>query len=93
MLKLDGKDIAKEEEIKREFTSYFASIGHLTANSVSESRSNSDFTRYSGPSCHKSFVIEKVTETEVSRIVSNLKGSSSSGPDLVPTRVVKSNLR
>ena len=39
-LKLDGKDIDKKEEIKREFTSYFATIGRLTANSVSESKSN-----------------------------------------------------
>jgi len=73
-LKLDGKNIDKEEEIMRKFTSYLASIGHLTSNSVSELRSNSNFTRYLGPSCHKSFVLEQVTETEVSRIVSNLKG-------------------
>ena len=44
----------------RVFTSYFASVGRLTANSVSELRSNSDFTRYLGPSCHKSFVLEQV---------------------------------
>jgi len=50
-LKLDGKDIHKEKEIKREFTSYFASIGSLTANSVSESSYICDFTRYLGPSC------------------------------------------
>ena len=64
---------------------YLTLIGHLTANSVSESRSNSDFTRNLSPSCHKSFVLEQVAETEVSQIVSNLKRSSSSGPDLVPT--------
>ena len=37
-------------------------------------------------------MIEQVTEIEVSRILSNLMGSSSSGPDLVPTRVVKSTI-
>ena len=91
-LKLNGKDIYKEEKIKREFKWYFASIGRSTANSVRELRCNSEFTRYLGSSCHKSFVLEQITETEVSRIVSNLKGSSSSGPDLVPTREVKSIL-
>ena len=53
-LELNREDIDKEE-VKRELKSYFASVGRLTANSVSESRSNSDFTRYLGPSCHKSF--------------------------------------
>ena len=71
---------------------YLTLIGHLTANSVSESRSNSNFNRHFGPYCHKSSVLEQVTETQVFRIVSNLKGSSSSGPDLVPSREVKSIL-
>ena len=35
-------------------------------------------------------MLEQVTETEASRIVSILKGFSCSGPDLVSTRVVKS---
>ena len=35
-------------------------------------------------------MLEQVTETEVFWGFSNLKGSSSSGPDLVPIRVVKS---
>ncbi|KAK2726924.1 hypothetical protein QYM36_007687 [Artemia franciscana] len=91
-LKLDRKDIDKEDEIKREYTPYFASIGCLAANSVSEPRSNGDFTIYLCPPCHKSFVIEQVTETEVSWKLSALKGPSSSGSDLLPTRVVKTIL-
>ena len=68
-LLLGGKDIDKKEEIKRKFTSYCASVGYLRANFVSGSSSNSDFTRYMGSSCHKSFVLEQVTETNVSWIL------------------------
>ena len=33
--------------------------------------------------------LEPISETEIARIVNCLRGSSSSGPDRVPTKVVK----
>ena len=33
--------------------------------------------------------LERVSEGEIARIVNSLRGSSSSGPDRIPTKVVK----
>ena len=52
--------------------------------------SKSDFRSYLGPSCVKSTFLEPVTKIEITKIVNGLKESSSSRPDCIPTKVVKS---
>ena len=75
--------------VQEAFTSYFANIGKTTASSVRSSQSQPDYKSYLGPPCLKSMVLYPASVVEVARIVNSLKGSSSSGPDCIPTMVVK----
>ena len=88
MLKIDGKTVQGDVDVHLELTSYFANIGKVTASSASSATSRCDFRAFFGPSCLKSMVLNSVSEFEVARIVNALKGSSSSGPDKIPTRVI-----
>ena len=92
MLIVDGKIVQGEENVQLELTSYFANIGKTTASSVSSTTPRCDFRAYLGPPCLKSMVLNPVSEFEVARIVNALKGSSSSGPDRIPTRVIRAVL-
>ena len=89
---VDGKIVQGEENVQLELTSYFANIGKTTASSVSSTTPRCDFRAYLGPPCLKSMVLNPVSEFEVARIVNALKGSSSSGPDRIPTRVIRAVL-
>jgi len=86
---IDGKNSEGELKVQDAFTSYFANIGKTTASSVSPSFSLPDFRSYLGLPCPRSMALEPVSEAEVARIVNCLRGSSSSGPDRIPTKVVK----
>ena len=86
---IDGKNVEGELKVQDAFTSYFANIGKTTASSVSPSSYLPDFRSYLGPPCPKSMALEPVSEAEIARIVNCLRGSSSSGPDRIPTKVVK----
>ena len=92
MLIIDGKTLQGDVDVQLELTSYFANIGRVTASSVSSATSRCDFRAFLGPSCLKSMVLNSISEFEVARIVNALKGSSSSGPDKIPTRVIRTIL-
>ncbi|XP_065576373.1 uncharacterized protein LOC136037580 [Artemia franciscana] len=91
-LVIDDETVEGELNVQEAFTSFFASIGNNIASTASLSRSKLDFRSYLGPSCLKSMFLEPVTEIEITKIVNGLKESSSSGPDSIPTKVVKSIL-
>ena len=88
-LDLDGKIIEGELNVQDAFTSYFANIGKRTASAVGSSPSGSNFRSYLGPPCMKSMFLEPATEKEIAKIVMGLKNCSSSGPDNIPTKVIK----
>ena len=81
MLILDGKTFQGDADVQLELTCYFANIRKTTAFSASSATSRCDFRAYLGPSCLKSMVLNSFSEFEVARIVTALKGSSSSGPE------------
>ena len=85
-----GVEITNSKIIMDEFCSYFASSGKLISEDILVSASStSDFKKYLGPSCQKSMVLDPVSEFEVQRIVSELIGSSSCGPDQIPAKALK----
>ena len=88
-LLVDGVVVEGELSVQEAFTSYFANIGKTTASSVSSSPSQPDYKSYLGPPCLQSMALDPVSEVEIARIVNRLKGSSSSGPDCISTKVVK----
>ena len=91
-LVIGDETVEGELNVQEAFTSFFASIGNNIASTATLSRSKSGFRSYLGPSCAKSMFLEPVTEIEITKIVNGLKDSSSSGPDSIPTKVVKSIL-
>ncbi|KAK2706649.1 hypothetical protein QYM36_014634, partial [Artemia franciscana] len=50
---------------------------------------NSISPSYHGPPCPKSMPLEPVSDAETARIVNDSRGSSPSGPDRIPIKVVK----
>ncbi|XP_065573830.1 uncharacterized protein LOC136035784 [Artemia franciscana] len=92
MLIIDGKTVQGDVDVQLELTSYFANIGKVTASSANSAISRCEFRAFLGPSCLKSMVLNSVSEFEVAGIVNALKGSSSSGPDKIPTRVIRAIL-
>ena len=68
---------------------FFDNVEGTTASSVRSSQSQPDYKSYLGPPCLKSMVLYPTSEVEVARIVNSLKSSSASGPDCIPTMVVK----
>ncbi|XP_065562565.1 uncharacterized protein LOC136028666 [Artemia franciscana] len=89
---LDGRTVQGDADVQLELTSYFVNIGKATASSASSASSRCDFRAYLRPSCLKAMVLNSVSEFEVDRIVNALKGSSSSGPDKIPIRVIRAIL-
>ena len=85
MLIFDIKTVQGDADVQLELTSYFANLGKATASSAT---SRCDFRAYLGPSYLKSMVLNSVSEFDVARIVNALIGSSSSGPDKIPIRVI-----
>ncbi|XP_065571426.1 uncharacterized protein LOC136034173 [Artemia franciscana] len=92
MLIIDGKIVQGDVDVQLELTFYFANIGKVTASSASSATFRCNFRVFLGPLCLKSMVLNSVSEFEVARIVNSLKGSSSSGPDKIPTRVTRAIL-
>lgn len=91
-LVIGDKAVEGELNVQEAFTSFFANIGKNITSTVTLSRPKPDFRSYLGPSCVKSMFLEPVTVSEITKIVNGLKNSSSSGPDSIPTKVVKSIL-
>ena len=90
-LKVGNVVVEGVPSVQEAFTSFFANVGKTTASSVRSSLSQPDYKSYLGLPCLKSMVLNlyPTSDVEVSRIVNSLKGSSSSGPDCIPTMVVK----
>ena len=86
---IDRKNVEGELKVQDAFASYFANTDKTTASSVRPSSPVPDFGSYLGPSCPKPMALEPVSEAEIARVVNGLTGSSSSGPDRIPTKVVK----
>ncbi|XP_065574905.1 uncharacterized protein LOC136036529 [Artemia franciscana] len=91
-LVIGDETVEGELNVQEAFTSFFTSIGNNIASTATFSRSKSDFRSYLGPSCVNSMFLEPVTEIEITKIVNGSKDSFSSGPDSIPTKVVKSIL-
>ena len=73
-----------------EFCSYLVFIRKsISEDILAGASSTSDFRKYLDPSCQKSMALDPVSEFEVQRIVSELIGSSSCGPDQIPAKALK----
>lgn len=87
-LKYNGTNLKTDSEsFLNQMCDYFANIGSVLANKVPNT-SNSEFKIFAKSPVH-SFVLNEVTENEVSNSIDNLKFRSSPGIDGVPPKYVK----
>ena len=83
----NGSSITDPTQIANVFNSYFSSIGSTLQSKIHSSHLN--FTKYlKNPNIHSIF-ISPTDSTEVYNIISNLKNRKTSGPNSIPTAVLK----
>ena len=82
-----GSSITDPTQIANVFNSYFSSIGSTMQSKIHSSHLN--FTKYlKNPNIHSIF-ISPTDSTEVYNLISNLKNRKASGPNSIPTTVLK----
>ena len=83
----EGSSITDPTKIANVFNSYFSSIGSTLQSKIHSSHLN--FTKYlKNPNVHSIF-ISPTDSTEVYNLISNLKNRKASGPNSIPTAVLK----
>ena len=82
-----GSSVTDPSQIANTFNSYFSSIGETLQSKIHSSHIS--FTRYlKNPNIH-SFFVSPTDSTEVSNLISGLKNGKASGPNSIPTIVLK----
>ena len=82
-----GSSVTDPSQIANTFNSYFSSIGETLQSKIHSSHVN--FKRYlNNPNIHSLFV-SPTNSNEVSRLISKLKHGKASGPNSIPTVVLK----
>ena len=82
-----GISITNPSEIASIFNSYFSSIGKTLQSKITSSYLN--FTKYlKNPNIHD-FLVLPICSTEVSKLISNMKIGKASGPNSIPSSVLK----
>ena len=82
-----GLSITDPSEIANTFNDYFSSIGETLQSKIHSSYLH--FSKYlSNPNIH-SFFLSPTNKTEVMNLISNLKNNKASGPNSIPTTVLK----
>ena len=83
----NGSSITDPIEIANTFNTYFSSIGEVLQSKIHSTHLS--FTRYlKNPNIHSLFISPTDTN-EISNLISNLKNKKASGPNSVPTSVLK----
>ena len=82
-----GSSVTDPSEIANTFNTYFSSIGEILQSKIHSS--HIDFKRYlKNPNMH-SFFVSPTDNTEISNLISRLKNGKASGPNSIPTVVLK----
>ena len=83
----NGLSVTDPSQIANVFNSYFSSIGETLQSKINSSYLS--FTRYlKNPNIH-SFFISPTDSTEVYNLITNLKNGKASGPNSIPTSLLK----
>ena len=83
----NGFAITDPSQIANTFNSYFSSIGETLQSKIHSSHTH--FTRYLKNPNVQSLFISPTDSNEVSNLISKLKNGKASGPNSVPTTVLK----
>ena len=83
----EGNFIADPLSIANIFNDFFSTVAQKVQSKIKfSSKSFSDFLP---PNIHESIILSQITEDEISKIISSLKSSKSTGPNSIPIKILK----
>ena len=84
---VDGKRITSDFEIATQLNNFFTEIGHKTASQIP--LTNVNYQSFLPPSTHPEFSFNTITDTEIDKIITDLKPKYSTGHDHINTILIK----
>jgi uncharacterized protein YpuA (DUF1002 family) len=85
-INMNGKIIAGDEEIAKEFNKYFFEVGKKLADEIPDN--DIDPLHYVNP-VSNSFTFKTITEEDVNRIISSMKTCKSAGIDKISVKLIQ----
>ena len=81
----EGNFIVDPLSIANAFNDFFSTVAHKVQSKIKFS-SKLDFLPFN---IHESIILGQITEDEISKIISSLNSSKSTGPNSIPTKILK----
>ena len=79
--------IADPLSIANVFNDFFSTVAQKVQSKIKFSRKS--FSDFLPPNIHESIILSQITEDEISKIISSLNSSKSTGPNSIPTKILK----
>ena len=83
----EGNFIADPLSIANVFNDFFSTVAQKVQSKIKFSRKS--FSDFLPPNIHESIILSQITEDEISKIISSLNSSKSTGPNSIPTKILK----
>ena len=83
----EGHFIADPLSIANIFSDFFSAVAQKVQSKIKFSRKS--FSDFLPPNIHESIILSQITEDEISKIISSLNSSKSTGPNSIPTKILK----
>ena len=80
-----GKFIADPLSIANVFNDFFSTVAQKVQSKIKFSRKS--FSDFLPPNIHESIILSQITEDEISKIISSLNSSKSTGSNSIPTKI------
>ena len=69
------------------FNDFFSTVAQKLQSKIKFSRES--FSDFLPPNIHESIILSQITEDQISKIISSLNNSKSTGPNSIPTKILK----
>ena len=83
----EGNFIVDPLSIANVFNDFFSTVAQKVQSKIKFSRKS--FSDFLPPNIHESIILSQITEDEISKIISSLNSSKSTGPNSIPTKILK----
>ena len=83
----EGNFVADLLSIANVFNNFFSTIAQKVQSKIKFSKKS--FYDFLPPNIHESIILCQITEDEISKIISSLSSSKSTGPNSIPTKILK----
>ena len=83
----EGNFIANPLSIANVFNDFFSTFAQKVQSKIKFSRKS--FSDFLPPNIHESIILSQITEDEISKIISSLNNSKSTGPNSISMKILK----